>query len=63
MVGKEKAGKHLIVKSKKRNIGEIDEWKEPKENVERLHVEEKDIEWVNDNQFEYLDRWAINFIQ
>ena len=37
--------------------------KEPKENAEKLHVEEKDIERVNDNQFEYLDRRAINFIQ
>ena len=37
--------------------------KEPKENVERLHVEKKDIEWVNDNQFEYLDRWTMSSIQ
>ena len=41
MVEKEKARKHLIIKSQKRNIRERNERKEPQEIVEKLHVEKK----------------------
>ena len=44
MAEKEKARKHLIVKSQKWNIGERNERKGTKKNVERLQVEKKDIE-------------------